>query len=176
MSILAFSKVNAFLEAYHFNSTHPGSVAPYYVNNRFVFDKYGENAKISLPMSSILEQFSKLSPEKWEFRKHVNLVYFIFPGSFIFVLPDHTTVLSFQPLGIDKTRVFADFRILPGPEKSERYWQKNIDLFKKALKEDFEISESIQRGLASTANRFFTLATFESPIQHFQNSLNTLRS
>ena len=50
-------------------------------------------------------------------------------------------------------------------KKTEQHWQANYDVVRRVFDEDFKIGESIQAGLSSGANTFFTIGQIENGIQ-----------
>ena len=77
------------------------------------------------------------------------------------------------PQGPSRTLVTA-YMIVPAPpvtEKAQRYWAANDAVLQNAVDEDFAMGESIQRGLASGANREVVFGAFEHGLAHFHRQL-----
>ncbi len=169
--------VSAFLETYHFKIAHTTGIAPHFIWNRILIDSFGDNARLTLPRTSIAEQFATLPADRWELRAHVSFVYFLFPCSFLSILPDHASFISFVPDGLGKTRV-ESWLLVPEAElegaAARTYWDKNAALFAQTVAEDVALASSIQRGVAAGQGGSFLFATFEHGIAHFRDSLERL--
>ena len=66
--------------------------------------------------------------------------------------------------------MLTSYTLIPEPpasDKARAYWDANNDILYAAIDEDFAMGESIQRGLASGANREITLGAFEHALAHF---------
>jgi hypothetical protein len=59
-------------------------------------------------------------------------------------------------------------------EKARSYWKANADILYNATDEDFAMGESIQRGLASGANRDVVFGAFEHSLAHFHGMVAQL--
>jgi phenylpropionate dioxygenase-like ring-hydroxylating dioxygenase large terminal subunit len=165
--------VNSFLETYHFKVAHRTGIAPHFVNNRILVDAFGESLRLTLPRTSFVEQMTKLPFDAWELRPHVSFVYFIFPCSFLSVLPDHASFITFLPDGLARTCVESHIFVPEDTRRSDEYWEKNAALFQQTVAEDIALSESIQRGLGAR-EQIFTFATFENALAHFRASVQRI--
>jgi phenylpropionate dioxygenase-like ring-hydroxylating dioxygenase large terminal subunit len=163
--------VNGFLETYHFKVAHKNGIAPHFLWNRLLVDPLGENQRLTLPRSSILKQLATLPAERWEFRTHASFVYFIFPCTFISILPDHASFITFLPDGIEKTHIESHIFVPENATPDDQYWERNAALFRQTITEDMALSESIQTGIEGEATDSFTFATFEQAIAHFRDAL-----
>jgi phenylpropionate dioxygenase-like ring-hydroxylating dioxygenase large terminal subunit len=165
--------VNAFLETYHFKVAHTTGIAPHFVWNRLLIDPLGEHLRLSLPRTSLLKRLESL--ERVELRTNVSYVYFIFPCSFISVLPDHASFITFLPDGLTRTQVESHL-FVPAESLDEKreYWDKNAALFAQTIREDLALAASIQKGIDAEPTDHFTFATFEHGIAHFRSTLERL--
>lgn len=159
--------VSGFLETYHFKVAHKSGIAPHFSWNRILIDEFAENLRLTLPRSTVSKQPDILDREP--FRDHVTFVYFVFPCSFISILPDHASFITFLPDGLGRTHV--ESHIFVPHDGDEDYWQKNAALFAQTITEDMALAESIQRGIAAEPTDTFTFATFEHAIAHFHHAL-----
>jgi phenylpropionate dioxygenase-like ring-hydroxylating dioxygenase large terminal subunit len=159
--------VSGFLEAYHFKVAHKTGIAPHFAWNRILIDEFADNLRITVPRTTITKQPNILDREP--FRNHVTFVYFVFPCSFISILPDHASFITFLPDGLGNTRV--ESHVLVPHEGDDRYWAKNAALFAQTIREDMALADSIQRGIAEEPTDTFTFATFEHAIAHFHRRL-----
>ncbi len=164
--------VDGSLEAYHFKVAHRDTIAHLFTDNLQIIDEDGLNRRLYLVKSN----FDPADPppaEQFEPRRHGNILYFFFPNTTVLVQPDHAQFSTLEPLGPDRTRVH-EITLLPAApdsDKAERYWHANVDLYRRTLAEDYSLSESIQKGLASGANRVLTFGTFEYSAPRFHRQL-----
>lgn len=163
--------IDGAFEAYHFKVAHRKTIAHMFVDNMQIVDEFDLNRRLYL----IKARFSEDAPEAAGFdpRKYGNLTYFFFPNTTILVQPDHAQLSSLEPLGASRTRVHELTLIpeAPASDKATAYWQANVDLYRRTLAEDYELAESIQRGLASGANEVLTFGTFEYSAPRFHSQL-----
>jgi phenylpropionate dioxygenase-like ring-hydroxylating dioxygenase large terminal subunit len=162
--------VSGFLETYHFKVAHKTGIAPHFAWNRILIDEFDENLRITVPRSAVVKRPDLL--DYGPFRNHVTFVYFIFPCSFISVLPDHASFITFLPDGLGRTSV--ESHVFVPHDGDEEYWQKNAALFAQTVTEDMALAASIQRGIAEEPTDTFTFATFEHAIAHFHRGLARL--
>ncbi|MES2801221.1 MAG: aromatic ring-hydroxylating dioxygenase subunit alpha [Bdellovibrionota bacterium] len=155
--------VEAFLEVDHFPFAH----APHLENIQYpglsLADQLRENFRIVVPLKK---------PEPQEFILNWSQVmYFIFPSSFLLVYSDHVALLSLIPLSIDST----EFRYLPLVQSAADLIsdgiQKKVDFLKVILQQDFAILEDIQKGLTSGANTEMTFTRTEHVLNSFHQSI-----
>lgn len=162
--------VSGFLEAYHFKVAHKTGIAPHFAWNRILIDEFGDNLRITVPRSNVMKQPDIL--DRGPFRNHATFVYFVFPCSFISILPDHASFITFLPDGLGNTCV--ESHVFVPHEGDEVYWQKNAALFAQTIAEDMALAASIQRGIAGEPTEIFTFASFEHAIAHFHRGLARL--
>ena len=162
--------VSGFLEAYHFKVAHKTGIAPHFAWNRILIDEFGQNLRITVPRSAVVKQPDLL--DHGRLRSHVTFVYFVFPCSFISILPDHASFITFLPDGLGNTSV--ESHVLVPRRGDDGYWQKNAALFAQTITEDMALAESIQRGIVEEPTDIFTFATFEHAIAHFHRELARL--
>lgn len=164
--------VDGSLEAYHFKVAHRDTIAHLFTDNLQIIDEAGLNRRLYLVKSN-LDPANPPDAHQFEPRQHGNILYFFFPNTTVLVQPDHAQFSTLEPLGPDRTRVH-EITLLPvSPEgdKAHRYWQANVDLYRRTLAEDYSLSESIQKGLGSGANAALTFGTFEYSAPRFHRQL-----
>jgi len=163
--------VDGTFEAYHFKVAHRKTIAHMFAGNMQIVDEFGLHRRLYLIKAS----FSERKPEITGFdpRRYGNIIYSFFPSTMILVQPDHAQLSSLEPLSATRTRVH-EITLLPEPpasDKATKYWQANVDLYRRTLAEDYELAESIQAGLATGANEALTFGTFEYSALRFHSQL-----
>ena len=79
-------------------------------------------------------------------------------------MPDHIAWVNLQPLAADRTviRIVTlvpnDGEPLANPDPA--HWDRNHEITKLTLTEDFDLNESAQQGIASGANEAFIFGRF----------------
>ncbi|MBS0452344.1 MAG: Rieske 2Fe-2S domain-containing protein [Proteobacteria bacterium] len=163
--------VDGSFEAYHFKVAHRDTIAHMFVGNMQVVDEFDLNRRLYL----IKSKFAQDAPpaQGFEPRRWGNLTYFFFPNTTILVQPDHAQLSSLEPLGPNRTRVHELTLIpeAPATDKARAHWEANVALYRRTLAEDYALAESIQSGMASGANEFFTFGTFEYSASRFHEQL-----
>lgn len=156
--------VEAFLEVDHFPFAH----APYLTDIQFpslsLVDKMDENFRIVVPLKK---------PQLQEFvLEWAQVMYFIFPSTFLLFYKSHVALLNLLPVAADKT----EFRYIPlVPNQSDLEdikIREKADFLKIILQQDFEILEGIQKGLRSGANDQFTFTRTEQVLGDFHKTLS----
>lgn len=166
--------IDIFLEAYHVRYVHHKSIYPIFFDNLALFESFSPHQRNFFPKRTILSLAAE-DKASWRLRAHCNILYHIFPNTLLLVQPDHLSMFHVQPDGVARSKVFA-YTLLPeapASEKAAAYWQKNIDILYGALKEDFAMGESIQRGAASGANEELLLGRYEQSLQRFHHAVSS---
>jgi phenylpropionate dioxygenase-like ring-hydroxylating dioxygenase large terminal subunit len=157
--------VEAFLEVDHFPFAH----APYLTNIQFpslsLVDAMNGNYRIVVPLKKPTENEFVL---EW-----AQVMYFIFPSTFLLFYSTHVALLNLIPISVDKT----EFRYIPlVPHKEDLENQKireKADFLKVIIQQDFAILEGIQKGLKSGTNNNFTFTLTEHVLGEFHQQLRS---
>lgn len=165
--------VDGFFEAYHFKIAHRQTIAHMFAANTQIVDEFGLHRRLYLVKSNF-ERDNPPAVESFEPRKHGNLLYFFFPSTTILVQPDHAqmSTVELQAPGVTKIHEITLLPAAPDSPKALGYWNANVDLYRRTLTEDYELSESIQTGLPSGANAALTFGTFEFSAPRFHAQLS----
>lgn len=156
--------VEAFLEVDHFPFAH----APHLENIQYpglsLADQSDENFRLVVPLKK---------PAPLEFILNwAQVMYFVFPSSFLLVYTDHIALLSLIPTSIDTT----EFRYVPLVQQESDLTsyaiQNKVDFLKIILQQDFDILEDVQNGLTSGANTEMTFTRSEHLLNSFHNSIS----
>jgi phenylpropionate dioxygenase-like ring-hydroxylating dioxygenase large terminal subunit len=164
--------VDVFLEAYHLKPTHAGSIYPLFFDNLGLVDRVGPHLRNVFPKRTIRD-LRGVPEREWSLRLHANVLFHVFPSTFILVEPDHAEAVLVLPDGPSRSTITTTM-LLPEPpvtDKALAYWAANDKILRDATDEDFAMGESIQRGLASGANTSFVFGAFEHALDHFHTQV-----
>ena len=164
--------IEIFLETYHLKRTHGESIYPMFFDNVGLVDRVGAHMRNIFPKRTIRELTAD-NRDAWRLREHANILYHLFPNTLVLIQPDHAAVLHLFPKSVDST-IIESYTLVPEPptDKAEKYWNANNAILYSATTEDFARGESIQRGLATAANEYFSFATYEHALTHFHAQLS----
>lgn len=158
-------------EAYHFKIAHRDSIAPLFADNVQIVDENGLHRRMFLVKEALR---STAGTAEVQPRDAGNLLYYLFPSTMILVQPDHAQVTRIEPTAIDATRII-DFALVPQAPDSERartHWERNVELYREALGEDYAQMASMQSGLACGANTSLRFGRYEFALARFNEQLD----
>lgn len=159
------------LESYHFQYAHRATISALFHDNVVVHEALGDHQRIVLPKRSMVDaadaevDFDLLG-------RHANIIYFLFPCTFLLWEGDHVDGFSVSPTGPGTSDV-RGFMLVPErfAAKPAAHWAENDRIFWRALDEDFALAASIQSGLASGANDALSYGTSEFACAVFRRSV-----
>lgn len=169
--------VDTFLELYHLNVLHPRTVGPILYTNLATFDAFGRNLRMIGARRSITT-LRELPEADWDLIRHSAIVSVIFPNTVFIMQGDHLETWHMFPAGngIDESRMYASL-YMPEPaltDSARRHWDRNMDLLMATVeKEDFPLSEGMQRGFNSGAQQEVIFGRNEPSLQHFHKSIRS---
>ena len=164
--------LDANLESYHFAYAHRETIADLFHDNLVVHDRVDDHQRILLPKQSFRDLQGP--PATLEgFARHANIIYYLFPATFLLWEGDHINGFALSPLRASAADVKAWLLVPPHREKQRDagYWKRNYEMFWEALDEDFALAASMQKGLASGANRALCFGRNEFACRVFHESL-----
>ena len=170
--------VEGGIESYHFKIAHRDTIGPYFEDNLSSYQCFGKHMRSVLPRATMGETFPELPKEQWRLRDHANIIYTMFPTSQMLVQQDHLIWIRSTPLSAGKTEMrLATMVPRSGPYgegKGQAYWERNHAITMMTLKEDFDIGEGIQRGLATGANSELNFGRFEGALEAFNQTVDAI--
>lgn len=165
--------VDAFLESYHVQRLHAGTIADFFADGITAADHIGPHQRAAVGRSDYLASIDR---DDWSQLRHaVTYTYFLFPCAILIVSPDYINLLVVMPQTVGSSLV-EDFMLIPEPpatNEAEAHWQKSWDLLDAGTfgGEDFRAAQLCQRGLDSALLDKVTLGTLESGIAHFHTQV-----
>ncbi len=166
--------IDVFLETYHLRTAHKDTIYPIFFDNLGLVDRVGPHQRNVFPKRTIRDLAGQPDDVMGSvLRKHANILFHLFPNTFVLVQPDHAAVIHAWPVGPSRTD-FTAYTAVPEPpvtDKARAHWDANNAILYGATGEDFTLGESIQRGLDSGANDEVVFGSFEHSLAHFHDEV-----
>ena len=167
--------VDTFLETYHLGVLHTRTVNPILHNNLATFDAFGRNLRM-IGARRTIGQLRRLPEAEWNLIPYSAVICVLFPNTVFIMQGDHLETWHVFPAGngVDESVMYVS---LYTPERAvtdsaKRHWDRNMDLLMATVeKEDFPLSEGIQRGFYSGAQDEVLFGRNEPSLQHFHKSV-----
>lgn len=167
--------IDSFLEGYHTRFAHRETFYPVQYDNVNVVETFGSHHRITFPFRT-LEKLRAVPPaERRVDGRVLTYVYHLFPNVALVTLPEHVRMMVYEPVTVDRTRVFSYTLAAP----SQRYEGKGGEEYARARefaeaggREDTDVCLAIQRALASDANEFFVFGRYEGAVADFHRTLH----
>jgi phenylpropionate dioxygenase-like ring-hydroxylating dioxygenase large terminal subunit len=169
--------MDAFLDGYHITSTHAGTVAPYFYNNRQTWHPMGRHGRAVSARKSI-DAVREQPPEEVSIDRHITIAHFLMPNMTILRQPDHLEVLNFVPAPRTAVGTRMQMRILirePAvTDEQKARWDKNWAILMAVLRdEDLVVNHGLQRAVSNTDLGPLLFGRNEIANQHFHRWLES---
>ena len=170
--------MDGYLEAYHHNLVHPGTVGKLTVGNLLVLDTYGPHQRLTFGRQS-LGDLAGIREDEWQPGEHIRLIHSGFPNlSISGILGDHCLVSQIFPGPTPATTVTTQTILVaeePKTDEAKAASRAFSDMVLTAVQqEDYGIGLSIQGALAAGANSEFIFGRNEPAVQNYHRSIDSL--
>lgn len=165
--------IDGGLEAYHFRYAHANTIAELFFDNLLVYEDYAPSARMTLAKRTITS-LPGVARERWKLREHANLLYFLFPNTFLLAQADSVALIRMLPVSLNESDIEITMLLpeAPATDKALRHFEKIRSLMLAALEEDFVLGERIQATLASGANSHLSFGRNEALLASFHRELD----
>lgn len=165
--------MDAFLESYHVQRLHSGTIARFFTDGIAAGDSIGPHQRSLVGRAGYRE---RVDVEDWAaVRAAGTYTYQLFPATVIIMSPDYLNLMVVMPQEVGRTLV-EDFMLIPEAPRTpaeEEHWAKSWTLLDEGAfaAEDFRAAALGQQGLASGTLDRITLGTLEAGIRHFHDQV-----
>lgn len=158
--------VEGGIEAYHFKVAHRTTIGPYFEDNLSSYRMIGSHMR-SILMRTSMAHLDPAERDRWRLRDHAQVLYTLFPNTALLVQSDHIAWINQEALSAGQTRIRLSTLVPREDTGNVEHWERNHEITRTTLDEDFVIGESIQASLATGANEHMIFGKFEGALDAF---------
>ena len=158
--------VEGGIEAYHFKVAHRTTIGPHFEDNLSSYRMLGSHMR-SILMRTSMANLKPEDRENWRLRDHAQILYTLFPNTALLVQQDHIAWINQEALSAGQTRIRLTTLAPKSEARKSDHWERNHQITKVTLDEDFAIGESIQASISSGANAHMLFGKFEGALDAF---------
>ncbi len=167
--------VDTFLESYHLGVLHTQTVDPIFHPNLATFDAFGRNLRM-IGARRTIEELRNVPETQWYLFPYSVIICVLFPNTVFAMQGDHLETWHVFPAGDgpDESVMYVSLYTpaAAATDSARQHWDRNMDLLMATVaKEDFPLSEGIQRGFYSGAQDEVLFGRNEPSLQHFHKSV-----
>jgi phenylpropionate dioxygenase-like ring-hydroxylating dioxygenase large terminal subunit len=162
---------DGYLEVYHHDTVHGGTVGKHTIGNLLVHDTYGPHQRLTFGRKN-LEELDEEDGDDWDGSQYIRIIHSVFPNlSISGIIGGHCLVSQVFPGESPDSTVTRQTLLCatrPETEAEESAAQQFSAMTLQAVRdEDYVIAGSIQKALGAGANTHFFIGRNEPGLQHF---------
>ena len=162
---------DGYLEVYHHDTVHGGTVGKHTIGNLLVHDTYGPHQRLTFGRKNLAE-LDKVESDDWDGSQYIRIIHSVFPNlSISGIIGGHCLVSQVFPGESPDSTVTRQTLLCatrPETEEEESAARQFSAMTLQAVRdEDYVIAGSIQKALRAGANTHFFIGRNEPGLQHF---------
>ena len=162
---------DGYLEVYHHDTVHGGTVGKHTIGNLLVHDTYGPHQRLTFGRKNLAE-LDKVESDDWDGSQYIRIIHSVFPNlSISGIIGGHCLVSQVFPGESPDSTVTRQTLLCatrPETEEEESAARQFSAMTLQAVRdEDYVIAGSIQKALGAGANTHFFIGRNEPGLQHF---------